>query len=152
MASVTEAGILRLYATEPNGRKHLVWQGRNGGVVSAGGSPDGVLANKTADKWIFLPRIESPVLYGGWKVQLTLEMDASDGLDASDAFISIPISVKGAGVRELTASDLGYSTDIPASTPAGIEVPIGAGYTIPNGEAVKIGGGPMAISIEDDTA
>lgn len=151
MASATEAGTIRVYAVEPNGHRHLVYQARNGGAISAGGSPDGVLANKTVDTQVFWPK-KQPVMSGGWKVMVTLAMDAADGLDASDSYIEIPISIKGAGVRHLNASDLSYTTDLPASTPASVETPIGTGYTIPNGELAVIGGAHCVISIEDDTA
>jgi len=152
MASVTEPGTLRVYAVTPEGQKvGPVYQARNGGPISAGGSPDGVLANKTADKWAYMPK-SNVVLSGGWKVFATIELDAADGIDASDCYVDIPITIKGAGIKHLNASDLGFSTDYPASTPAAIELPLGAGYTIPNGQLVKIGGDKAAISIEDDTA
>jgi len=152
MASATQAGVLRIYAISPSGQRVLTHQYRNGGAISAGGSPDGVLANKTADKWVYVPKNNSVVLTGGWKVAMTIELDASDGLDASDATIQFPITVRGAGVRYLTSADFGYTTDLPASTPASVEIPLGAGYTIPNGQAVKVGGAVGAISIENDTA
>lgn len=151
MASATEPGIIRVYATEPNGHKHLVYQFKNGGAISAGGSPDGVLANKTIDTQVFIAK-KAPVMSGGWKVQMTLELEGADGLDASDSYIELPISIKGAGVRHLSAANLGYTTDLPAATPASVEIPIGAGYTIPNGEFAVIGGSHCVISIEDDTA
>jgi hypothetical protein len=149
MASAPAKGKIFLYATSPNGHKNVAFTFTSTGAVGAGGSPDGVLANKTADKQVNLPRNEKFILTGGWKVQLGFELDAADGMDASDATIQIPLSVKGAGVRTLTAADLGYTVDYPAATPAN-EVCLGDGYTIPNGEVCAIGGGPCVIAIEDD--
>ena len=151
MASATAPGTIRVYAVSPDGKKYMTHSYRNGGAVSAGGSPSGVLANKTADKWVFFP-LSNVVLSGGWKVQMTLEMEAADGLDASDAYIELPITFKGEGVRTLNATNLGYTVDIPAATAASIEVPIGSGYSIPDGKFAKIGGSVGVISIEDDTA
>jgi hypothetical protein len=150
MASATQAGTLRVYATEPNGHRHLVYQFRNGGAISAGGSPDGVLANKTVDTQVFVPK-KLPLMAGGWKVQMTLALDATDGLDASDSYIELPVSIQGAGVRHLNAADLGYTVDYPAASPAGVELPIGPGHSIPNGEIAVIGGAHCVISIENDT-
>lgn len=149
MASATAPGVVRVYATEPNGHKHLVYQFKNGGAVSAGGSPDGVLANKTIDTQLFIAK-KRPILQGGWKVQLTLALTTADGLDASDSYIELPLSIRGAGVRHLTSADLGYTVDFPAASPASVELPIGAGYTVPNGEEAMIGGAHCVISVEDD--
>lgn len=149
MASATQAGILKIYAVSPMGKQYMTHQYRNGGAVSAGGSPDGVLANKTADKWVFFP-LSNIVMSGGWKVQVTLTMDTADGCDASDAVIQLPLTFKGEGVRYLTSADLGYTVDIPAATAAGVPLPIGSGYTIPNGQFARNGGAVGVISIEND--
>lgn len=150
MASAPEAGILRVYATSPTGQKFQTHQFYNGAAISAGSSPDGVLANLTADKWLFIPK-SNVVLSGGWKVQLTIEMAAADGLDASDCVVYLPLTVKGEGVRMLTTANLAFTVDVPAATAADVEIPLGAGYTIPQGKFAKIGGAKGVISIEDDT-
>lgn len=152
MASATKAGNLRLYAVAPTGERVLAWQGRNGGAISAGGSPDAVLANKTADKWDFIPKFDGAILSGGWKVMLTLEMDAADGLDASDSVVEIALTLSTGTVKRLNTADLGYTVDYPAATSASVELPMGAGYSIPNGVFAKIGSNIVksVISIEDD--
>jgi len=149
MASVTSPGINRVYAVEPNGHKHLVYQYSNTGAISAGGSPDGVLANKTIDTQVPVAK-KKPVLSGGWKVFMTHELVTTDGLDASDSTIEFPLSIQGAGVRHVTAAMLGYTVDYPAACPAGVELPLGAGYTLPNGEMAVLGGAQAVISVEDD--
>ena len=151
MASAIQAGNLRLYAVSPIGQKVLAYSARNGGTISAGGSPDGVLANLTADKWDYIPKF-NVVLSGGWKVFLTLEMDAADGCDASDSVIEIPLTLSDGSVKRINATDLGYTVDYPAATAAAVELPLGAGYTIPNGVFCKIGSNLMkgVISIQND--
>jgi len=48
MASANEPGLLKIVA-ERSGVERTLWQGRSDGPVNAGKSPDGVLANLTAD-------------------------------------------------------------------------------------------------------
>ncbi len=151
MASVTEPGILRVYAVSPTGQRFQTHMFQNGGAISAGGSPDGVLANVTEDKHMFIPK-SALKLYGGWKVVLTLEMAAADGLSYADSRIQLPITVKGEGVQWLTVAKLAWTVDIAAATAADIEVQLGKGYEIPLGKVAKIGGAKGVISIEDDTA
>lgn len=151
MASANEPGLLRLYAVNPGRQRILIGSFRNGGPVSAGNSPDGVLANLTADKQLFQP-VGGPVMTTGWTLQPTIALDASDGIDASDCVISIPLTEDNGVVRFINPADLGFTADFPASTPASVELPIGTGFTIPAGSRFKFGGGPIVISIEDDTA
>lgn len=150
MASAIEPGTIKLFAIAPGGARIELASYRNGGEVSAGGSPDGVLANKTADTHLF-QNIGGPVMSTGWKFMGTITLDSADGLDASDATISIPLTRDDGVVRYLNATDLVYTTDYPAGTIASVEIPIGSGYSIPNGERWKFGGGPIVIAIEDDT-
>lgn len=152
MVSANEPGVIRIYAVSPEGQKIKTHEYRSDGPINAGKSPDGVLANLTADKHLYMPKFDGVVLTGGWKVVLGFTFDAADGLDVSDGFIQIPLTVQNGGVKYLNATDLGNTTDIPAATPAGAEIQLGAGYTIPNGQRVKIGGGSAVISVEDDTA
>lgn len=151
MASVTEPGVLRLYAVTPQNQEIEVASFRNGGPVSAGGSPDGVLANLTADKQLF-QGIGGPTMTTGWKFRVKIILDAADGIDASDCVFSIPIISDDGVIRYLDATDLGFTTDLPAASPASVPLPLGDGYTIPSGTRYKFGGGPIVISVEDDTA
>lgn len=151
MASVTEPANLKIFAIAPDGSRTQVFQARNGGPVSAGGSPDGVLANLTIDKQVQVG-VGGPVMTTGWSIALEATLDASDGIDESDCVISIPITQSNGVVRFLNSDDLGFTADLPASTPASVPLPIGSGFTIPAGSRFKFGGGPIVISLEDDTA
>ena len=88
---------------------------------------------------------------GGWKVRVLASLDAADGVDASDCVIQIPLTHDDGTIRTISASDLVFTTDLPAGTLAGNWIELGTGYTIPDGVRAKIGGGPIVISLEDDT-
>jgi hypothetical protein len=150
MASANEAGVLRIVAESPEGHQIVTHTYRSDGFINAGKSPDGVLANLTRDKWAFIPKADYPVLSGGWRIRLLFKLDAQDGLDASDGVIQIPLTVKGQGIQFLSAADLGHTVDFPASTTLGTWHELGTGYTVPNGQQVKIGGDYGVISVEDD--
>lgn len=149
MASAILKGDIRLVAESPEGKQNPDFKYRTNSVIAAGGSPDGVLANTTRDKWAFIPLGQS-ILTGGWKVKLQLKMDTADGSDASDCVIQIPLTIRNGGIKVLDgANDLGYTVDLPAATSANW-VDLGTGYTIPNGQVCKIGGDYGVISIQDD--
>ena len=151
MASITKPGNLLLVVDRLGEMKPLL-QDRNGGSISAGGSPDSVLANKTADKQVMIAKKTYPVMHGGDVIRLFIRIDAADGLDASDSAILLPFEFDGQK-RVLTATDLGYTVDVPAATGANQYVELGTGYTIPNSVTrAFFGGGATVISIEDDTA
>lgn len=151
MASANEPGLIRLNIERPDGREKVAYQIRSDSPVNAGKSPDGVLANLTADKQIYLART-GPNLTAGDKIHLLFKLDASDGLDASDCVIQIPYWEDG-NFRQLNAADLGFTTDIPAATPAGSWTELGTGYTVPSQvKTAYLGNGNVVLSIEDDTA
>lgn len=153
MASANEPGELTLAIITPTGQRQVVWRGRSDSAVNAGKSPDGVLANLTADKQVFLQQggyIGQP----GDVVQVFFKPDATDGLDVSDGVYQVPAVIKdrygNRSTRTLNATDLGITVDL---TPiAARETALGAGYTIPDGTMLQLGGGLLVLSVEDDTA
>ena len=150
MASANAPGVIRVVAERNDGLQKVAYQVRSDSAIAAGSSPDGILANKTADKQLFMPYL-SPTMKGGDKVHLFFKIDAADGLDASDCVIQIPFWEDG-NQKQLNATDLGFTTDIPAATPAGYWIELGAGYTIPtNVGSARLGNGQAVISIENDT-
>ncbi len=151
MASLNEPGNVKVVAITPEGQEIAILEYRSDSPINAGKSPDGVLANLTIDKWMYAKRA-GPVLKDGWKVGIRFKLDASDGLDVSDGVIQVPITRDDGGVKTLNATDFGNTTDIPAATVAGTWIALGTDYAIPNGTRYQIGGGPIVISIEDDTA
>jgi len=148
MASENEPGVIKIVA-ERSGEQKILLQHRSDSEINAGGSPDGVLANKTIDKQMKIPK--HPLkLRGGDVIRVFFKADATDGLDASDCVIKIPFWEDGT-YRPLTATDIGFTSDITA--PAGQWVELGTGYTIPsNVQVAEFGGGAIVVSIEDDTA
>lgn len=151
MASANEPADLFVIAEDTLGNQSRVFSFRSDGPVAAGFSPDGVLANTTVDKQMKVP-IAGPVLQGGWKVRVFTSLDAADGIDASDCIMLIPITFSDGSIRQLSTSDIGFTTDLPASTPATSLLELGTGYTIPEGTTAQLGGGPIVMSLEDDTA
>jgi len=148
MASAIENGEIKVYAVESNGQRHLTHRFRSEGIISAGGSPDGVLANLTADKWSFVPRCNL-ILKKDWKVIMAFKSDGADGLDVSDCVINFPLFISGGGQKTLNTTDLGITSDL--TCVAGTEQDLGTGYTITDGRC-NLGGAPAVISIQDDTA
>lgn len=155
MASANEPGSVRVVIEDANGNQQVTHTHRNGGAVSAGGSPDGVLANLTADKQLIVP-IAGRVASTGDKIRLLMSLDATDGIDASDCVVSVAVTEDNGTETQLTATDFGFTTDLPAATPATSWVELGTGYSVPDSKRIRIGSAsnvtPTVISVEDDTA
>jgi hypothetical protein len=155
MASATESGEVRIMAEDIQGNQFVCYKLRTDGAINAGGAPDGVLANATVDKQVKLG-LAGPVCRGGWKIRMILKMDGADGIDASDCVVQIPITEDNGTQRVLNASDFGFSTDLPAASPAGQLLELGTGYTVPENARVRVGSAdgtvPTVLAIEDDTA
>lgn len=144
----TGASVI-IVAKAPQGDEKRLFQGVNE-QTGPGGSPDGVQATVKDNELPFMPT-NNFVLKGGDKLVLKTVLKVSDGLDASDAVINVPIRRNG-NLEYLAAADFGFTTDFPASTPANVELQLGAGYTVPEGDTIQVGGGKYFISIENDAA
>ena len=142
------AAKIRIYAVSPSGDRKKLFQGVNEQTGPAG-SPDGVQATVKDNELPYMPRSTFPIR-GGARIVATVELTASDGADASDAVINLPVVDKFNNVRMLSRSDLGYTVDLPAAVPVDIEVDLGSGYTVPQNETLYLGGGKYFMSIEDD--
>ncbi len=149
MASAVVVGgaLFKIYAVNPMGSRNLVAQGETT-YWGAGKSPDGVIAN-SPEKWAYIP-LSPLVLTGGWKVLPTVTIHVTaDGMDVSDGAWQIPVTIKGVGLRHLSVTDCG-GADLAASTTIGVEHDLGTGYTVPQGQELRIGGGKIFMSAEDD--
>lgn len=142
------AAEIRLYAVSPNGDKVRLFQGVNE-QTGPGGSPDGAQATVKDNELPFM-NLHPFKLKGGDKLVAYMVIKATDGADASDAVMNIPI-VRNNGLEYLSRTDIGYTTDYPASSPVDVELQLGAGYTVPEGDVIQLGGGKYFISLEDDT-
>lgn len=160
MASINEPGILKALIEDAFGNQYIGHQFRSDSAINAGGSPDGVLANLTADKQMKVG-LKGPIAKGGSKVRLFFKLDAADGIDVSDCVIQLAVTEvtpdgRVVSERQLSSSELGITADLPAATPAGSWIELGTGYTVPDGMYVRIGSAsmltPTVLSIEDDTA
>lgn len=141
------ASLVKLYAVSPEGHRHLIAQGVTE-YWGPGGSPDAVIAN-TPEKWAYVP-LSPLVLTTGWKVMLSCILGSADGMDVSDGAWQVPVTIRGVGLRHLTVTDLG-GADLAAATTVAVEHDLGTGYTVPDGQQLKIGGGKIWVSAENDT-
>lgn len=146
MASVQEPCLVRLYKQSPNGDKKKLAQARVEQLAPAGGAPDGAPASvATPEK---LLTINSPVVMQNDDVLLvSIECDASDGIDASDCIWSIPL-VTTNGSQTLGRSQFTQPTFADLTAPTS-EVFI-AGYKITESQARL--SGKIYLDIQDDTA
>ena len=140
---------IRIYAVAPSGDQRRLFSGVNE-QTGPGGSPDGAQATVKANELPFMP-IAPFVMKGGDKLVVKGVMKAADGADASDSIFNVPI-LRNGRLEYLSRADFSYSTDLPASSVANVEHQLGAGYTVPEGDQVQLGGGNYFISWEDDAA
>lgn len=140
---------IRVYAVAPNGDKQRLFQGVNE-QTGPGGSPSGAQATVKANELPFF-NVHPFVLKGGDKLVIYGVMKTADGSDASDCVFTVPI-LRNGGLEFLSAADFGYTTDYPAASPANVELQLGAGYTVPEGDNIQFGGGKGFMSWEDDAA
>ena len=150
MASDQATGaLIRVVGVAPSGKVTPLFQGVNEQTGPAG-SPDGVQATVKDNELPFMP-LNPTVLRGGDKLAVVIYLKVADGLDASDSVFNIPIRRNGA-LEYLSTTDFGYTTDYPAASPINTPLQLGAGYTVPEGDTVQLGGGKYFISVENDTA
>lgn len=145
---LTGAEII-IYAEAPGGNRTKVFQGINE-QTGPGGSPDGAQAVTKDNELPFMP-LSNVFIKGGSKIIVATRLKSADGMDASDCVINLPI-MDDSGQRYLSKTDLGIDTDLPASTPADLIIDVGEGYTVPQGQTVRVGGGKFFMSLENDTA
>lgn len=147
MASLQEPSLVRLYRSQPNGNKTLIAQSRVEQLAPAGGAPDGAAASvSTPEK---LMTINSPVVLTNDDVLLvSVELDASDGLDASDCSWSIPL-VTSQGSKSIGRAQFA-NPSFADLTPAATTETFIAGYRIVEGQ-VRLSG-KIYLDIQDDTA
>ena len=138
---------IRIYAVSPSGNKKRLFQGVNEQTGPAG-SPDGVQATVKDNELPYMP-VHPFVLTGGDKLTIFGVLKTADGADASDSIFNVPIMRNG-GLEYLSTTDLGYTVDLPAASPTLSEHQLGTGYTVPQGDSIRLGGGKYFISWEDD--
>lgn len=147
MASLQEPCLVRLYRSQPNGNKTLIAQNRVEQLAPAGGAPDAAAASVSTPEKLLM--INSPVVLVNDDVLLvSVELDASDGLDASDCIWSIPL-VTPQGSKTLGRSQFANPTFADLTPAANVETFV-AGYRIVEGQARL--SGKIYLDIQDDTA
>lgn len=147
MASAQEPAIVRLYRSQPNGNKTQILQERVETLAPAGGAPDGAAASvATPEKRL---KVNSNVVLNNDDVLLvSVELDASDGLDASDCIWSIPL-VTNQGSKTIGRAQFANPTFADITPATGVETFI-AGYKVVEGQ-VRVAG-IIYLDLQDDTA
>lgn len=146
MASLQEPATVRVYRTQPNGNKTLLFQQRVEQLAPAGGAPDAAAANvSTPEK---LLTVNSPVvLVNDDILEVSVTSDAADGLDASDSLWSIPL-VTNQGSKSLARGSFANPAFADVTLAAGVETTI-AGYRVVEGQARV--SGKIFLDLQDDT-
>lgn len=147
MASIQEAGLVRIYRQEPNGNMTLIVQDRVETLAPAGGAPDGASASvSTPEK---LVSVDSNVTFKNDDVLLvTFQPDAGgDGLDASDCIWRIPL-VTPQGSKSLGRAQFANPTFADLTLVANEQAI--AGYKVVEGIARL--SGKIFLDMQDDTA
>jgi hypothetical protein len=147
MASVQEPSLVRLYRGQPNGNKTLIAQARVEQLAPAGGAPEGAAASvSTPEK---LLTINSPVvLVNDDILYVSVELDASDGLDASECIWSIPLTTNQ-GSKSIGRAQFANPT-FADLTPAATTETFIAGYKVVEGQ-IRLSG-KIYLDLQDDTA
>jgi len=147
MASVQEPSLVKLYIKKPNGNLIRILQERVE-FLAPGGSADHVVSSTaTPEKLIRIPPKTSVPINRGDELVISVTLDASDGVDVSDNVYSLPFLDSTGGKFVVTDADFTQSDVTPA---AATETILGR-YEFTQGPFV-FGGGPIFLSIEDDTA
>lgn len=147
MASAQEPCLVRLYRKQPNGNKTMIAQARVEQLAPAGGAADAAAANVSTPEKLLV--INSPItLVNDDVLEVTVESDGADGLDASDCIWSIPL-VTPQGSKTIGRAQFANPTFADITLVAGVETVI-AGYRIVEGQARL--SGKIYLDLQDDTA
>lgn len=147
MASAQEPCLVKFYVQRPNNTRQHIYQNRVE-FLGPGGSSDGTIASTaTPDVLTKIPPRPDIVINRGDKLIITVVADANDGVDVSDSRMIIPFRDSTGGVFIVTDALMTMSD---LTLPAGAEVDL-AKYEFEQGPFV-FGGGPIFVSVEDDTA
>lgn len=147
MASLQEAGLVRLYRQSPSGDKQQITQQRVEQLAPAGGAPDGAPASvATPEKLISIN--SNVVLQNDDILLVTFQPDiGGDGLDASDCIWSIPVVIPS-GSSALGRAQFANPAFADMTLVANEQVI--AGYKVTEG-ALRVSG-KIFLDLQDDTA
>jgi len=148
MASVQEAGLVRIVARKPTGEEVELYSGDVTVTAPGGGSPDAAGASTPKiNERIFVP-VNKNVLRTNDIVFVEFIAVAADTIDVSDSLWAIPLTTTS-GVKHIAQSDFANPAAVDVLTAAGIPIRV-AGYKITEG-VVRFGGGSLYVDFQDDT-
>jgi len=148
MASVQEAGLVRVVARKPTGEEIELYSGSVTVTAPGGGSPDGAgSSTPKINERVFIP-VHKAVLRTNDIIFVEFTAVGADGVDVSDSVWAIPLTTTS-GVKHIAQSDFADPAAADYTTVAAIPVRV-AGYKITEGVA-RFGGGSLYLDIQDDT-
>lgn len=145
MVSAQEPGNVTFYVTNPQGEKKKLF-GNNVAALGPSGSADGAIAS-TPEKWLFLP-LDGKTILPNSIITIEVTLNAADGIDWSDCALVLPYVNASGGADSFQNADF-TGTDLVAATTAG--TPHQLAYMVVK-QPIRIGGGKVFFSLEDDTA
>jgi len=148
MASVQEAGLVRIIARKPTGEEQELYSGDVSVSAPGGGSPDGAgSSTPKINERLFVP-VHRAILRTNDIIFVEFVAVGADGIDVSDSLWAIPLTTSN-GVKHIAQSDFADPAAADYTTVAKIPVKV-AGYKITEG-VVQFGGGSFYLDIQDDT-
>lgn len=150
MASIQEAGLVRILAKKPTGEEVELYSGSVTVTAPGGGSPDGAgSSTPKINERIHVPVRRDIVLRTNDIIFVEFTSVAADGIDVSDSLWAIPLTTTS-GVKHIAQSD--FANPAAADVTMVVDIPVRfAGYKITEG-IVFFGGGSLYLDMQDDTA
>ena len=145
MVSAQVPSLVRLYRSQPNGNKTQIAQARVEQLAPAGGASEGAASAVATPEKLLV--INSPVVLNNDDVLLvSLEVDTTATIDASDCIWSIPL-VTSQGSKTLGRAQFANPVLGDLALVGGVET-FGSGYKVVEG-AVRLSG-KIYLDVQDN--
>lgn len=149
MASLQEPGTVVIYRRTPDGRKDPLLDMRVEVLAPSGGAPDAAAASVvTPEKRVVIGTVPVTLEIDDI-LELSFTADGADGIDVSDSIWQIPMTDSYGKVFYLSQGQFANPAAADYTTVAATEKTV-AGWRATRRS--RLGGGPIYIDIQDDTA
>ena len=150
MATLQEAGLVRILGKKPTGEEVELYSGDVTITAPDGGSPEGLgSSTPKINERIFIPVRRTIVLRTNDIIFVEFIAVGADTIEVASSLWAIPLTTPN-GVKHISRSDFKDPAPVDVLTAAGIPIRLG-GYKITEG-VVFFGGGSLYLDIQDDTA
>lgn len=148
MASVQEAGLVRIVAKKPSGAEIELFSSHVTVSAPGGGSPDAAgTSTPKINERLFVP-VHPAVLRDNDIIFVEFTSENADGIDVADMLWAIPLKTTS-GVKHISL--VNFQNPAPAAYTAVVGIPTRVGgYKIVEGRA-QFGGGSLYLDFQDDT-